>query len=54
MNSQLAQEYNLNKFGLKKVNIETSFKIKINVQWLVKKKNFISIYIFSLYQYNEE
>lgn len=32
MNSQLAQEYNLNKFGLKIVNIETSFKIKINVQ----------------------
>lgn len=46
MNSQLAQEYNLNKFGLKIVNIETSFKIKINVQWLIKRKTSFQFIFF--------
>lgn len=50
MNLQLAQDYDSNKFGLKIVDIETSFKIKFNKQWLIKKKNFILIYIFLLYQ----
>jgi len=44
MNSQLAQEYNLNKFGLKIVNIETSFKI--NVQWLIKIKTSFQFIFF--------
>lgn len=38
MNSQLAQEYDLNKFGLKIVKIVTSFKTKYNMQWLKKKE----------------
>jgi len=39
MNSQLAQEYDLNKFGLEIVKIVTSFKTKYNMQLLKKKNN---------------
>jgi len=49
MNSQLAQEYDLNKFGWKIVKIVTSLKTKYNIQWLKKRTkqlNFISISIF--------